>query len=296
MRSEHIFCLIASTNLIIYFVIMLSQTPKYPITNHISTAYIIAHKEPTEQLVTYFDSIGINCQVLRQIPTPEFQTYSPSYRCLLNHQTAWELIAQSNQPGLIIEADFVPVQNFGALPLPFDINDKNTGIAWLYTCAAQIYTVNDRGYAPGFSASTVAYILTPGAAQALLHLATELNLEPTQYSSWDCELEKFLRQKGFTNYVPFRNYGEHGGIPNPEHRHHGLSRVHRADTLYNPLAFMPIYAQTPWQYYQERTYARLKGIARLLCGKFLRPTIFWHSSVSLRLLNFAIQRQITINW
>jgi GR25 family glycosyltransferase involved in LPS biosynthesis len=270
--------------------------PTYTLAHHLQSVYIIAHREPTQQLETVLTQMQLPYKVLRQTPTPELQAYSASYRCLLNHQSAWAEIAQSNQPCLILEADFVPVQNFAQMPLPCPIETETTGIAWLYTCAPQIYTVTPERYAPGFSASTVAYMLTPAAAQALLDFSAWLSQNPTQYSAWDCELEEFLRQRHFINYVPFRNYGEHGGIPNPEHRQHGLSPIHRADALYDRLAFRPLYAKTAWEYYQERTKARFKGILRLLTGRFLRPAICRTSSYPWRLLSFAIRRQLTLNW
>jgi GR25 family glycosyltransferase involved in LPS biosynthesis len=262
------------------------------ISQTIGQTYVIAYREPTDQLIQTLEAEQFTVELHRQAPNPKFANYSPSYRCLLNHQSAWEKIAQATQPGLIIEADFAPVKNFGQLPVPYPTDLDNTGIAWLYTCAPQIYTVTHQGYAPGFSVASVAYILTPAAAQALLNLHHR-HPDPTRYSSWDSEVEEFLRDRQFINYVPFRNYGEHGGIPNPEHRQHGLSSFHRADTLYDRLAFMPLYAKTPWQYYQARLQARLKGIVRLLTGRFLRPKIMSESSSPFRLLRFAITRQFS---
>jgi hypothetical protein len=49
-------------------------------------------------------------------------------------------------------------------------------------------------------------------------------------------------------------------------------------------------------YWQTRFQSRLKGIGRLMLGKFLRPRVIKHSSVPLRLFWFAIQRQWTIDF
>jgi hypothetical protein len=266
------------------------------LVDHISSVYIIAHTESTSQLEEYLQLEGFSCHTFRQTQHPEFQTYSRSYLCLLNHRAAWDKIAVASQPSLVVEADFVPICHLGQHPLPFNPKATNTGIAWLYTCAPQLYTVTPDGYAEGFSTAAVAYILTPAAAQALLDLADQISRTygPNRYSTWDSELEQFLRQRGFKNYIPFRNYGEHGGIPNPEHRHHGLSTTHRADTLYDRLAFPPLYAHTPLQFWQERTYARLKGLARLLSGRYLRPAVLQGSSVPRRLLTFALMRHIPL--
>lgn len=271
-----------------------------PLIQVIGQVFIIAHREPTHQLELVLAKEGFRFQTLRQAFQPEHNTYSRSYLCLLNHRQAWEKIAQSHQPCLILEADFVPVVGFGQLPLPFDSTKTDTGVAWLYTCAPQVYSVSEEGYAEGFSASTVAYIVTPQAAKALIHLADTVQHQvgPTNYSAWDSQIDTFLRQQQLRNYIPFRNYGEHGGLPNPEHRKNGLSSSHRADTLYNRLAFQPLYAVADqggnWAFFRTRMHARLKGLARLLMGRFVRPAVLQGSSVPMRLVSFAIRRQIVL--
>ena len=274
------------------------------LTDSIGTVFVLAHKESTQQLERTLVAEGLKCEVLRQVHQPEFQGFSRSYLCLLNHCQAWKRASQSTQPSLILEADFVPVVGFGRLPLPYDSDPSNLGIAWLYACAAQVYSVSQTGHAEGFSTAMVAYIVTPQSAKCLLELAETITetIVPTTYSAWDSEVDRFLRDRHFKNYIPFRNYGEHGGRPNPEHRQHGLSPVHRADVLYGQLAFMPLYAVKGSKslqyltYWHTRLQARLKGIGRLVLGKFLRPKVVKHSSVSLRLLGFAIRRQWAIGF
>lgn len=269
-----------------------SQSHSVTLAQSIPSVYIIAYQESTTQLEATLTAAGFETTVLRQTPTPDHQHYSPSYCCLLNHYNAWQTIAQADAPSMIIEADFVPVHTLGHKPLPAPVYDAQTGISWLYTCASQLYTVTDSGYAEGFSVSTVAYILTPQAAQALTDFITPYAATPEKYSSWDSHLAEFLRKQGFKNYIPFRNYGEHGGRPNPEHRNHGLSAVHRADILYDRLAFRPAYARHFLQLGFERSRARLKGILRLLFGRYLRPQITRTSSIPWRLLTFAIARHL----
>ena len=117
---------------------------------------------------------------------------------------------------------------------------------------------------------------------------------PAAYSAWDSEVDAFLLKRGLKNYLPFRNYGEHGGgQPNPEHRAFGLSTTHRADVLYRKLAFPPPYAAYYWPP-AVRLQARLKGIARLLMGRFVRVPILRESSVPQRLLWFAVSRQLSL--
>ncbi|BAY91647.1 MULTISPECIES: LPS biosynthesis glycosyltransferase [unclassified Tolypothrix] len=267
---------------------------------HISRAFIIAYQESTQDLEEVLTNQGLNCEVIRQERKPEYQNYSRSYLCLLNHRTAWERAMQETQPTMIIEADFVPVVNFGKLPLPFNPYQSNVGISWLYTCAPQIYYVSPDGYAEGFSTSAVAYIVNPESARYLLELAEEIrtNVGETNYSSWDSTIDSFLRRKGLKNYIPWRNYGEHGGLPNLEHYKNNLSKTHRADVLYGKLAFMPLYAakDSKLNLFRVRFWARLKGIARLGTGRFLRVKVLQGSNFPLRLLRFAILRQLTWNF
>ena len=266
----------------------------------ISGVFIIAYKEDTTILEKTLQEQDFNYEILRQKYQPEYKNYSPSYLTLLNHKNAWIKASEQEKPSLIIEADFVPVINLGSLPLPFNLENYNVGIGWLYTCAPQIYSVSDENYAQGFSTSAVAYIITPRAALELIELENEvrLNSGTNNYSTWDSTIDEFLRSRSFENFVPFRNYGEHGGLPNLEHYSYGLSKVHRADILYDRLAFMPIYAGTDkfqiWRFFRERFQGRLKGILRLLIGRYLRLKIIMGSSFPLRLIRFAVLRQFLL--
>ncbi len=270
------------------------------VLDHVKRAFIIAYKEQTEDLFSYLSDEGFACEVLRQQHSKEQKDHSPSYLCLCNHCEAWQRIVQEDKPALIVEADFVPVRDFGKLPLPFDGTRTDTGIAWLYTCAPQLYSVSPQGFAGGYSTSLVAYILTPKAARILLQLKERIRQEPgpTAYSSWDSTIDAVLRERKLKNYIPQRNYGEHGGLPNLEHYRHNLSKIHRADVLYGELAFVPLYAKgkrNPKLVFRwERFRARMKGIARLLGGKYLRFSIIHRNKHRQRLVRFAISRQLTL--
>ena len=266
----------------------------------IAQTLIIAYKEDTQQLEACLTEQGFDCRVVRQQHRPEYKDYSPSYLCLLNHRAAWQQVIELGQPVLICEADFVPVKRLAQRPLPYDATLPDVGIAWLYTCAPQIYSVSPQNHAIGFSTSMVAYILTPAGAKALLDHADQIaqNPGPTRYSAWDSEIEGFLRKRRLNGYVPWRNYGEHGGKPNPEHRNAGLSPAHRADVLYGPLAFTPTYAevqQPPGLHlFYSRVKARVKGLGRLVLGKYLRPPVLAGSTTPLPMLKFAVGRQLTL--
>lgn len=262
------------------------------LVDSIDKTFVLAYQENTEQLKSFLKKTGCQVEVLRQVHRAEYKTYSRSYLCLLSHRKAWERALLSDQPTLIVEADFVPVANFGQLSPPFDPTDEQLGIAWLYTCAPQIYTITEKGYAEGYSTSMVAYVVTQQSAWKLIELAEQVKVDsgPETYTPWDSGIEYYLRDRNFHNYVPWRNYGEHGGIPNPEHRQNNLSTTHRADVLYGPLAFEPPYGQP----LKERAYGRIKGLGRLLLNKYLRGPVLRDSEHPMRLLKFAIGRQLTL--
>ncbi|XPM56276.1 MAG: LPS biosynthesis glycosyltransferase [Leptolyngbya sp. IPPAS B-1204] len=277
----------------------LFNQPQPKLATAIGQTFILAYRESTHVLEQTLTEAGLSCGVLRQADRPEYQDYASIYRCLLNHQQAWMQAAHAQQPTLIVEADFVPVIGFGELPLPFNLSQPDVGICWLYTCAPQLYSVTQEGFGEGYSTGLVAYIVTPKAAQLLCQFVTEITqAHGTGYYNFDSYIDCYLRQHQLKNYIAFRNYGEHGGKPNPEHRRNGMSGIHRADVLYGELAFLPPYAQASKHpllcLLLVRLRARLKGIGRLLLGKFLRLQVLRRSTVPWRLLGFALRRQLYV--
>lgn len=274
---------------------------KPKLINSISKVFIIACKESTQQLEDFFLREGFQCEVIRQERKPEYEHYSRSYLCLLNHRNAWEKAAKETQFTLIIEADFVPVIGFANLPLPFNLYQSNVGVAWLYTCVPRLYEVSPDGYAEGWSTSAVAYIVNPKSANYLIELAEEIALKkgPTYYSAWDSNIDTFLRQRNLKNYIPWRDYGEHGGISNSEHAQHGLGAYHRADVLYGELAFMPFYSiagkNAKLKLLLARLEARLRAIYRLFVGRYLKMQILQNSKEPFRLLIFSISRHFSLH-
>ncbi|MGK7890649.1 MAG: LPS biosynthesis glycosyltransferase [Leptolyngbyaceae cyanobacterium] len=291
---------------------MPSFTP-IPLHCQVTQTLIVAYKEETQHLETALEHESLKSEVLRQVHQPHYQQYARSYLAMLNHCEAWKRASQVKGLTLVVEADFVPVRGMGMLPLPIPPDHPNMGIAWLYTCAPQLYSVSEEGYAQGFSTAMVAYLITPEGAIALLELAGQIHQSPGPhtYYCWDSKICDFLRDRQLETFIPLRNYGEHGGLPNPEHRQHGLSVTHRADVLYGPLAFMPLYAQPKpspspfslksWlvhignyiRFVGTRLRARIKGLGRLLLGKFVRGKVVRESSVPTWLLWFSIRRQIS---
>ena len=88
------------------------------LSQRIGRTVVIAYKESTDQLAQTLSQGGLACTVQRQVHHAGYEAYSPSFLCLLNHRSAWEQALLANRPTLIVEADFVPVENFAELPLP----------------------------------------------------------------------------------------------------------------------------------------------------------------------------------
>ena len=278
----------------------------------VSRAYIISYQEDIEPLKQNLTSQGFECISMRQKYSEHDRDYSRSYLCLLNHVRAWEEIVATQAISAIVEADFVPVRQMGKLPIPCDLQrDRfgkvtlepfaDFGIAWLYTCAAQVYSVSETGKAIGYSSSMVAYLVSPQAAAILLEHAESIHQQfgPRTYSVWDSQVEHVLRSRGFQSYIPFRNYGEHGGHPNHEHYLAKLSREHRADVLYDSLAFTPQYCYggryPVWlKGFLARIFARAKGLGRLVCQRYVRRGVWKKSSRPHWMIGFAILRQLTL--
>ena len=128
----------------------------------------------------------------------------------------------------------------------------------------------------------------------MLEFAEKIGKETNRkvYSTWDSELDSVLRSHKFKNFIPFRNYGEHGGIPNPEHRQNGLSPGHQADVLWGEIAWTPWYAEK-YNPLAIRFKARAKGVTRFLKGNFLRRNTLKNSRVPGRLIRFCLRRQLT---
>jgi hypothetical protein len=266
---------------------------KQTLSNGISKIFIISYKESTSQLERELESQGFKCEVIRQKDSKELKGYAGIYRCFLNHKTAWKNTVREKKPAVIVEADFVPVRNFGSLPLPFE---ERFGICWLYTCGPRIYSASKEGYIEGGSTSTVAYVLNSKSAKLMLEFAEKVEKEAAgKYTPWDSDVDGFFISKGIKNFIVFKNYGEHGGSVNKEHKKHKIKwgGVHRADVLYDKLAFMPNYASgcCPYiKYLRERWRGYSRGLLRLFSGRLLRPTIAMHSSNPLKLIWFAVAR------
>jgi len=246
-------------------------------------AFIIAHKEDTTQLDRFLSREGFQVRVFRGPYTDEQRRFSAQMQVLVNHANAWRHASQSHFPTIIMEADFVPCTGFSSLPLPFRWSPtcSEPKFGWLYSPGSILYGIDADGFPHGHGNTTVAYVVTPLAARALLEFYEKeiKTAQPGEYRLWDTYLGIFLRwERGILNYIPIYQYGEHGGIPNKGHKNRGLKdwgKVrgwHQADVLWNKLSFLPMYARGSYLLYGLfRIRGRVRGWVRLLTLRFFNP-------------------------
>lgn len=255
---------------------------------------IVAHTEATDALETALGNEGFNVSVIRGPYGPQMASWSRNSLCLVNHTNAWKEARSEDGYSIIVEADFVPVKGFGQLPLPFDENRSPHSLGYLYACGPQVWDLTGglRGHAGGM----VAYVVSPVVTQKMLEFASAeiLSNRPHLYHAWDSQIGYWLKERGVQSFMPYRNYGEHGGKPNPEHRWAGLKATHRADVLWGQLCFLPSYASgSRLRYRMMRLGARTWGLARLFSGRVLA----WHdlkrSPEKGLLLRAVVGRQVT---
>lgn len=240
-------------------------------------ALIVAHKEDVSELVRTLSIDGFIVKVFRGPYTGRQEAWTRAMKCLANHANAWRFCLQAGEPCIVCEADFTPCTGFGRLPLPCPPpGTPDAGhFAYLYSPGSVLYGRRRDHYVYGHGNTMVCYYITPHAAQALLEFyERETSSADGTYKMWDTYLGVFLRwERGILNYFTELQYGEHGGLPNPEHRVAGIRDWHRADALAAPLAFAPLYGRgrgigrTAW----ERFRGRIRGAGRILSLRYYDP-------------------------
>jgi hypothetical protein len=254
---------------------------------------IIAHREDTRVLESFFRQRGFHVRVFRRRYTAEEQTLPSQVRCLLNHRDAWQAIVESGNPGLVVEADFVPIRSFAEAWAPFDPDLSPSAIGWLYAGGPVIYGFDQRGFAIGSSSTAVALLIMPKAASALVTFANqELAANRPQILLWDTYFCHHLRGRmNVPTYIPFKQLGEHGGIANPDHNLHMARGWHQGDILQDRLAFLPLYARgNPLRFLLIRARAALRGLIRVFSGRFIEIPPFRRSHQKRLILLFTLTR------
>ena len=244
----------------------------------VQDAVIVAYREDVSPLQQTLSDGGFSVHVQRgQYTGPEL-AFHANFRCFMNHKAVWRRASQSSGWTLIMEADFVPCVGFHALPVP--VPDTQTpGVKWAYLYVSAGKALWREGeFLRGHHVCPVCYLVTPTVARMLLSFWDEETAKRGvgNYYPYDAHMQWSVMRQGGEAYLPARSYGEHGGLPNPEHQARGVvsrSGVHRADVLAAPLAFLPPYARgSRWRYLQQRAVARVLSLARWVLGRWvIRP-------------------------
>jgi hypothetical protein len=232
---------------------------------------IVAHHEDTSSLHLALTFEGLNTDEVRGPYAPEQESFSAIMKCLANHANAWRIAITREKPTIIVEADFVPVKGFGSLPIPAPTEKFGECLPYLYACGPQIWDLTAAA-ARGHAGGMVALVVWPKVARLMLEFfEAQLAANPQgHYTPFDTKIGYWLMDKGIQSYLPQRQYGEHGGISNPEHARAGLGRPHHADSLANQLMFLPAYAEgSRVSLWRTRIMARAWGWLRLLTGRLI---------------------------
>lgn len=273
--------------------------------DEIQKSFIVAYRESVESLERALIAEGFSPKTVRPDYTAEELTYSAAVRCMLNHMNVWNDAAGRDGLTLVVEADFVPVRGLGDLPSPFPQSKRDCSFGYLYVGGAVLFDVHvedGRIYGRGHGSCNVAYVIGPEAARCLIEFAKQelATQNARRLSLWDCLTRVFLQERGVTAWLPFRQYGEHGGFPNPEHAKAGHNPSHQSDRLFGPLHFMPLYAQgRVGRYRWIRLKAVLRGVARLVSGNYLQGNDIRRavrSGTLIPMLRFAIGRYLSVKF
>ncbi len=246
----------------------------------IGRSIILTYKEEREpiKLEAALREEGLRPEIVQASYTPDQMRYARATRTFMNHYNGWKHAAEKSNYTLICESDFVPCVDLGSMPTFWPLRNP---LAWgyLYQGSPRLLALIGReSFLRGHTAPLVSYVINGGVAEILIRFyERELTLHaPTDYWTFDSHLQWFAMQQGAEAYIPLSHYGEHGGLPNPEHARLGrLPRagVHRADNLAKRLRFLPEYAEGSYvKFFIERCKGRLLGWARLLSGRWVVRT------------------------
>jgi hypothetical protein len=244
----------------------------------VARGLIVCYREDVGALEASLASAGLRPQVLRASHTSAELKHPAAIRTFLSHWRAWQIAAAEPGYTLICEADFVPCRGIGDLPV-FWPTDNPLAWGYLYQGSPRLFAlIGPERHLRGQCAPLVAYVVNARVAEYMLRFfdhETETFGMATYYT-WDAHLPWWLMGQGVEAYISRRHYGEHGGLPNPEHARSGMvtrAGRHRADNLAGPLAFLPQYAGgSRLRFVKERVVARAFGWARLLTGRWIFDT------------------------
>jgi len=244
----------------------------------ITNAIVLAYREDVTNLVSSLEREGFRVEVLRPDYSPEELTYSKNSRTFLTHQKAWRKAIATDGYTLICEADFVPCRGIGDFEI-FWPTENPYAWGYLYQGSPRLLAIiGPRHFLRVHTAPLVCYITNRLVASLMLtffeHEKKEYDFR--DYFTFDAHLQWHVMGLGGEAFMPKYHYGEHGGLPNPEHAKFGsLSRDgrHRADNLMSALHFLPLYAKGSYPYFLlVRLGAHFMGFARLAANRWIART------------------------
>jgi hypothetical protein len=239
----------------------------------ISQSIVICYREQVDQLVQTLLTETLNPVVARAQYTSEELKYASNFRCFMGHRDAWIRATEEKGYTLICEADFVPCIGLGRLPV-FWPHERSLAWGYLYQGSPRLLSLSKTGHLRGHATPLVSYVINSAVARIFLRFFKSQTAQygPKNYFAHDAHLQWWTMGQGAEAYIPERHYGEHGGYPQPEHARFGMRRggLHRADNLFGPLAFIPMYADGSYvEFARQRIIARAYGWARLLSGRWI---------------------------
>lgn len=258
--------------------------PSRPLNELVRRSYILAHTEDVGPLFNALAEEKLNPEILRASYSEAELTYPRAIRTFLSHRAAWQRATEQEGYTLICEADYVPCRGVGSLPSFWPLSDP-MGWGYLYAGSPRLLAlVGESKYLRAHCSPLVSYVLNAAIARILLDFfRAEIDRHGTQaYFPFDAHLQWFVMGERGHAFIPMRNYGEHGGFPNPEHAVFGASRAgeHRADNLAAPLYFLPQYSRgSMFRYLTVRAHGRLLGIGRLLANRWVFNTNAYHNGL-----------------
>jgi hypothetical protein len=266
--------------------------------------FVVAHKEDTSRLERALIDSRFQVKVQRGPYTNQQTGWSSAMKCFANHANVWrEISHEPDSWAIVVEADFVPVRNFGSriAPLPY-AQDASVGFAWLYSAGSTLYGFCKYHFPHGHGNTTVAYMLSGRVASLLLEFFDREVSKNTdgRYVGWETYLGIFLRrEKGVLNYIATYQMGEHGGVPQLEHERNGVRSWHQADALLAGLEFLPTYARGSLAGYSAyRLRAIVRGWLRLFTGRFFDPRHINHDTSRGRfyMMVYSLGRLLRLIW
>lgn len=258
--------------------------PSRPLNELVRRSYILAYTEDVEPLFNALAEEKLNPEILRASYSETELTFPRAIRTFLSHRAAWQRATELEGYTLICESDYVPCRGVGSFPSFWPLSDP-MGWGYLYAGSPRLLAlVGENKYLRAHCSPLVGYVVNAAIARILLDFfQDEIDRHGTKaYFPFDAHLQWFVMGDGGHAFIPMRNYGEHGGFPNPEHAIFGAPRAgqHRADNLAARLHFLPQYSRgSILSYLRVRAHSRLLGIGRLLANKWVFNTNAYHNGL-----------------